>query len=128
MRRDPAVGVALALAASAGCDSRPTCGPGEFVAMQSDFEGYERWRRFELDPPDPRLGSGARAVYVSAMPPRGSTSFPRCTILLKVGENGPEPTGWLMVGMVKRGGGYNAEGAAGWEWFDLDLSESELAA
>ena len=27
-----------------------------------------------------------------------------------------------MVGMAKRGGGYNADGAAGWEWFDLDPS------
>jgi hypothetical protein len=29
-----------------------------------------------------------------------------------------------MVGMAKRGGDYNAEGALGWEWFDLDLTES----
>ncbi len=26
--------------------------------------------------------------------------------------------------MAKRGGDYNADGAVGWEWFDLDLARS----
>ena len=90
--------------------------------MQEDFAGYERWRRFELDPPDPRLGAGRRFVYINTMPPRGVTTFPQCTMIVKGGEDGPDPLAWLMVGMAKRGGDYNPDGANGWEWFDLDLS------
>lgn len=115
---------ALAVIGCLGCDELPPCEGDEFVAMQADFADYERWRRFEIEPPDPRLGEGARTVYINAMPPRGSTSFPQCTMIVKVGESGPAPTGWLMVGMAKRGGDYNADGAVDWEWFDLDLSAS----
>lgn len=116
---------ALALLACVACDAGlPPCEGDEFIAMQSDFEDYERWRRLELDPADPRLGEGPRSVYINALPPRDATSFPQCTMIVKVGESGPDPTGWLMVGMAKRGGGYNADGAEGWEWFDLDLSPS----
>jgi hypothetical protein len=124
--RGPALvfGLAVALAGGGACRGHlPPCEGDEFVAMASDFEDFERWPRFELDPPDPRLGEGARSVYVNALPPRGSTAFPQCTMIVKVGESSPDPTTWLMVGMAKRGGGYNADGAVGWEWFDLDLSE-----
>jgi hypothetical protein len=108
------------IAASACRDGLPPCDDSEFVAMQSDFDDYERWHAYELDPPDPRLGTGARTAYLNAVPPRDSAEFPQCTMVVKVGENGPDPSAWLMVGMAKRGGTYNADGAAGWEWFDLD--------
>ena len=107
-----------------GCDALRPCDDDEFVAMQSDFEGYERWRRFDIEPPDPRLGDGARSVYINALPSRDSSSFAQCTMIVKVGETGSDPTAWLMVAMAKRGGAYNADGAIGWEWFDLDLSAS----
>ncbi|MCB9676832.1 MAG: hypothetical protein H6737_17085 [Alphaproteobacteria bacterium] len=106
-----------------GCQGLPPCEGDEFIAFQADFERYESWRRFEIDPPDPRLGEGRRVVYINAVPPKGSTSFPQCTMIVKQGQSGDDPTAWLMVGMAKRGGTYNADGAAGWEWFDLDLSE-----
>jgi hypothetical protein len=92
------------------------------VAMQQDFDGFDRWRSFELEVPDPRLGGGARTVYVNDLPPRRAGAFPVCTAIVKVGEAGDDPTQWLMVGMAKRGGGTNADGAQGWEWFDLDLT------
>lgn len=111
-----------ALIVAAACEpAGPACDGDTFVAMQEDFASFERWHRFEVDPPDPRLGTGARTVYASALPEDGG-GFPLCARLVKVGENGPDPSGWLMVGMAKRGGGYNADGAVGWEWFDLDLS------
>lgn len=111
------------LVGAAGCGPpEPACDGDTFVAMQDDFAPFERWHRFEVDPPDPRLGTGARAVYASDLPAKGGDAFPLCTRIVKVGENGPDPSGWLMVGMAKRGGGYNADGAVDWEWFDLDLS------
>jgi hypothetical protein len=111
-----------------GCEAGPPCEVDEFVAMQSDFEGFERWRRFELEEPDPRLGGGARWVYINHLPPRGASAFPTCTMIVKVGESDPDPMRWLMVAMAKRGGDYNHEGSVGWEWFDLDLTASGVPA
>lgn len=116
---------ALLTAAALGCGpGLPPCDAPEFVAMASDFEDYERWHEVQLEAPDPRLGTGARTVWINALPEVGATEFPQCTMLVKVGQTGADPTGWLMVAMAKRGGGFNAGGATGWEWFDLDLAAS----
>lgn len=103
-----------------GC-AEPPCEVEEYVAMQEDFAAFETWPRFDVDAPDPRLGGAARSVYISRLPPPGATSFPVCTKIVKVGREGDDPTQWLMVAMAKRGGGYNADGAVGWEWFDIDV-------
>lgn len=105
----------------AGCE-----GGREYVAFQEDFADYASWHSIdntggELDP----IVDGARrTVYISDLPPSGLDAFPKGTKIVKVVENDPDPTLWLMVGMAKRGGDYNAAGAPGWEWFDLDLSAS----
>ncbi len=119
-------GVALALAGCAG--GLPPCEGPEFVAFASDFADFQRWHRTELDDADPRLGGGPRVVYVNALPPRGATAFPQCTMFVKTTERGDDPSKWFMVGMAKRGGGYNADGATGWEWFDLDANADGVPA
>lgn len=118
MRRAVALGLALS-----GCGGGlPPCDDSEFVAFASDFDGWAGWRRIALDGPDPRLGAGPRVVYVNALPPAGARTFPRCTMILKTTERGDDPARWFAVGMAKRGGDYNAAGALGWEWFDIDLT------
>lgn len=119
-------GRALSLVLLAGCAGElPPCEQDEFIAQQEDFADYLRWPRIRVAAPDPRLGTGARNVYVNARPPRGATEFPRCTMLVKVAENDPDPAKWLMVGMAKRGSDYNPDGATGWEWFDLDPGSTD---
>jgi hypothetical protein len=41
-------------------------------------------------------------------------------MIIKTLERGPESE-WEVHAMVKRGGGYNLDGALGWEWFDLAI-------
>lgn len=102
------------------CHRLPPCEGGEYVAMQADFADYTRWVEVALEHPDPRLGEGPRSVYLNARPPRGAAAFPQCTILVKQDRSDPDPAGWWTLGMAKRGGGVNAGGAAGWEWFGLE--------
>jgi hypothetical protein len=92
-----------------------------FVAHQSDFQGYKTWRSFPFDAPDPQGGvhtMGPRIEYINPVPPHGATSFPVGTVIVK----DILPHG-IYVGntfaMVKRGGGYNPDGARDWEWFEL---------
>jgi hypothetical protein len=57
-------------------------------------------------------------VYLNQAPPHGSTEFPVGTIIVK--DLGPGPgTAATTFAMVKRGGGFNEQGATNWEWFEL---------
>ena len=96
-------------------------GEGEsFVAMQSHFSDYQSWDAIEVETGDTGHTSGSRTVYLNAAPPEGSESFPVGTILLKtiVYDGGMD-----IHARAKRGGGFNADGAPGWEWFELILSD-----
>ena len=61
-------------------------------------------------------------MYLNREPPRGGTSFPVGTILVKVvhpeSDAGTLPD--QIFAMAKRGGDFNDGGAAGWEWFELN--------
>lgn len=107
-----------------GCldhDLAPGDDTGAFVAMQSDFVGFTEWERTTVDPTDTGgHGDSTKSVYLNAPPPEGSTAFPVGTILVKVT---PTDDGRDVHAMAKRGGGYNADGASGWEWFDLVFAE-----
>jgi hypothetical protein len=94
-----------------------------FAAVQGDFQGFTEWTRFDLgaSTTDGVNLSGDRAVYLNHPPPHGSTSFPVGTILVKTIGAGTADAGPTFA-MVKRGGGYNAAGAANWEWFELQRS------
>lgn len=119
---------ALIVALGGGCtaavqpDEPPRGEP--FVAIAADFSDFRDWPSFEL-PPDsltPAHPSGARRLYFDGVPAAGDPTapFPVGTILVKAEESG-DPTAWEIHAMVKRGGGFNAEGALGWEFFDLAI-------
>ncbi len=120
--------LALALALLAGCtaemDAPPPRGEGEpFVATLADFEDFRSWPRWEI--PDVGTTSGHRPgeprfVYVRDTVPVWGEPFPVGAMIVKTLEMG-EPPQWEIHAMAKRGGGYNPEGALGWEWFDLEI-------
>lgn len=113
------------IAALAGCLDHDVGGTGdEYVAMQSDFADYASWTRFDIEAETSSPGEGPRTVYISELPAASSASFPVGTRIVKVAETDPDPAAWLMVAMAKRGGNYNADGAVGWEWFDIDPSST----
>ncbi len=124
--RGVALAAALLGAAACGADPPPRRGlpptpGGVFVALERDFQGFRAWERAVL----PGTGAqsithlaGRRTEYVNARPPGGAAAFPVGTILVKEIETGA-PAGHQLFAMVKRGGGFNARGARGWEWFEL---------
>lgn len=95
-----------------------------FIVFQRDFAPFRSWDVYVL--PDTGLRSGHGSLSPSYMYVTGTrdTPFdaplPVGTIIVRTRELGP-PEEWTVHAMVKRGGGYNEEGAVGWEWFDLRL-------
>lgn len=103
----------------AGClDHTPVPG-GEgdaFVAMQADFADYRSWSALPVGAQDTGHVDGTRVVYLSGAPPADAASFPVGTRIVKtITWSG----GTDLHAMVKRGGGFNPDGAFGWEWFEL---------
>jgi len=92
------------------------------IAFAPDFKGFRSWQAFDVTTeaapgtvhPDAHL-----VEYLNTPPPSGSTSFPLGTIIVKEPTIAGEPATAPYFAMVKRGNGYNAEGASGWEWFEL---------
>jgi hypothetical protein len=114
-----------ALLASTGCggggDADPAAQGGTFLAFASAFEGFRAWPSTPLSG-EPIAGSphtsGPRVVYVNRAPAAGSTAFPVGTVIVKeLAGTAAAPA--KIFAMVKRGGGFNSAGAAGWEWFEL---------
>jgi hypothetical protein len=69
------------------------------------------------------LDSGIHALgplvsYINHRPPSGSTSFPLGTIIVKE-VNAGDLTSRQIFAMVKRGCGFNSDGAVNWEWYEL---------
>jgi hypothetical protein len=97
-------------------------GGGCFVAFDATFDGFRSWTSYAYDAPtEGDAGvhiAGPRTEYILAAPPHGSASFPVGTVIVKeVGAN--DPLVHHIFAMVKRGCGYNAGGAAGWEWMEI---------
>lgn len=96
-------------------------GEGEtFIALQSDFATFRSWPSQGVATADTGHVTGDRVVYLNAEPEAGVTSFPVGTILVKTiqWEGGED-----VHAMAKRGGGFNPDGAVGWEWFELVSAE-----
>lgn len=97
--------------------AEPAPAPDTFLAFAKDFSGYTRWESHGLASA-PVQGevhaSGERVVYLNQRPATGVTAFPVGTIIVKA-----LPGVGRVFARVKRGGGYNPAGAAGWEWFEL---------
>ena len=108
----------MILALLLGClDHDPIPGQEDaFVAMQSDFAGYRGWASVSVAAEDTGHPDGARTVFINAMPV-GASTFPVGTVIVK------EIAGGDIHAMAKRGAGFNAEGAIGWEWFELVLAD-----
>lgn len=118
----------LGLLAAAGCGGSdntetPPADDTPFIALQRDLQGFSTWEHFHLDGD----GSGTphtgvvRDLYLNKRPPKGATTFPVGTIIVKRtdGVGDPDNGGPRTFAMVKRGGDYNKAGALNWEWFEL---------
>ena len=101
-------------------DSAGAVADSGFIALNKDFADYETWQKYEISDGFVSAShlSGPRTVFINKVPPSGSTTFAQGTIIVKQTRAGDKPD-WDVHAMVKRGGSFNAEGAAGWEWFDL---------
>jgi hypothetical protein len=110
------------MAALLACGAQSPEPPQVFVAFASDFQPYPTWTSFYVGDVPPVTGvdiAGPRTVYINELPPHGATEFPVGTILVKVVKPDASPADWQMFGMVKRGGGFDPQGAPNWEWFGL---------
>jgi hypothetical protein len=117
------LGIAPLTSSCSSASESPDAGaPSEFIAYASSFDGFHSWSSANAttadDAGDGLHGLGPLRVYWNQKPPHGSTSFPVGTIIVKESEQ-TDVTQRTVFAMVKRGGGYNASGAAGWEWYSL---------
>jgi hypothetical protein len=90
-----------------------------FVAFAADFKGFHAWPHYDVsldDDAGPQHPEQRLIEYINHRPPHGSTAFALRTIIVKEGKTPPSAS---FFAMVKRGGDYNADGASGWEWFEL---------
>ncbi len=140
MRRAAPLAVALSVAALAACGgggeardegAAGAAGQGPipepFIALERDFQGFSGWKSYELGHQEGNVDlgepAGTRTTYVSRVPDADATSFPVGTILVKkiVGDVAEDDR---VFAMAKRGAGFNAIGAVGWEWFELSVESS----
>lgn len=124
-----ATGIAGALSFSLACDAtepRVQALPErtQFVAMTSDFQNFRSWGYLSLGQ-RPAQGDthtqGELRVFVNALPPESSEHFPVGTMIVKESlANHREGQPKQHFAMVKRSATFNAQGAKGWEWFELN--------
>ena len=91
-----------------------------FVALPIMFQPFRAWTSFHSDGPVddgtyPVDVLGPRTQYINTPPPHGATEFPIGTMIVEARESGT----MHILASVKRGGGFNADGAVDWEWFQL---------
>lgn len=90
-----------------------------FIAQTRDFRAYEDWMVFEHEQKADHGGLvGKVSVYVNELPDPETHLFPVGTILFKTMDiEGADRI--IIHAMVKRSLSYNAQGALGWEYFEL---------
>jgi hypothetical protein len=127
-----AVGLALVLSGCGDDDveepaveamARQSVEPEVFIAFERDFAEYTRWTTFDRGRdrvPPTHLGRTS-TIYIDRVPPPGAARFPVGTRIVRVEASDADPGAWEVHAMVKRGGGFNAEGARDWEFFELAL-------
>ena len=115
----------MMLAGAGGCGASPPADEGDgsatFVAQNIDFKGFDTWQSLSFDNPNPGGAThvaGKRTVFINHLPPPGATAFPVGTIIVKETQQ-VDPTTRDVIARAKRGGTFNAEGATGWEWWEL---------
>jgi len=90
-----------------------------FIALERNFQGFKDWARVDLaDRPEQGTThvAGETHEYINSPPRAGAKAFPVGTIFVKTVDNQKKSD---IFAMVKRGNGFNASGASGWEWFGL---------
>ena len=105
-------------AACGGGSAPASC--SAFYAYSADFQGFESWQsETYVNPTAEGLThvAGVRTVYLNHAPPPGATEFPLGTIIVKRTEADGK-----IFARAKRGCGFNAQGAKGWEWFELMMT------
>jgi hypothetical protein len=125
--------VAVGAIGAAGClddqlDPAQSSSPAAtFIALERDFQGFLGWRRLPVGDAVIVDGhaAGPRVAYISSAPAGGS--YPTGTMIVKTVETGDQTT-WTIHARAKRGGGFNAHGALGWEWFELHTFTSGLTS
>ena len=119
LRRVRRLAVIALLLGGCAADAAP---PDVSIAFGRDFEGFRDWIAFDRGVDTvPPTHDGQTWIYADRLPEEGALTFEIGTRILRVEERGDDPTSWELHAMVKRGGGYNAAGAAGWEFFGLAL-------
>jgi hypothetical protein len=103
-----------------------------FIALARDFADFRQFGQLDLGerPGQGETHKGGKFIaFVNSLPKPGSKDFPVGTIIVKenVSEDVPAKEAKKIFAMVKRGGGFNAEGAKGWEWFELNEGERGVA-
>lgn len=99
--------------------------PSVFVALARDFQGFERWPCYDLGFSDtPGHPSGNRTVCAFVPGPVVDGGFPIGTRMVKVIELAGSGGMRDYVAAVKRGGGFNPEGAREWEFFQLRVTDA----
>lgn len=113
----------LLLAIACGSPATGTTTSGA-PAFARDFQEYDSWEPFMLPGTDADAldgGSvhtaGPRTIFLNQRPPKGATEFPVGTMIVKQGT-------FTTFAMHKRGGTYNAKGAHGWEWLELQKNSA----
>ncbi len=100
-----------------GCEGQRL---SSFIAFERDFQGFRAWEGgsfVELPARGQTHYAGDQRYFIRG-PERKGREFPVGTIIVKQARLEARPEGQLFA-MVKRGGGFNAHGAVGWEWFEL---------
>ena len=118
----PRAPVGLALLLLLGCGDEAPAEAG-FIALTDDFRDFRAWPRVAVgevtlsEPPE-----GPRYVYPNRPPPPAGEPYAVGTILVHAIEQTDDPATWELFAMAKRGSGFNAAGAVGWEFFHLVFS------
>lgn len=91
-----------------------------FIAFARDFRDFRSWEQHHVDGAMMPVGAaeGPTYVYLNRRAPEGTTRWPVGTIVVKAIQSGA-PSQWTVHAMVKRGIPFNADGALGWEYFEL---------
>ncbi len=121
-----------ALASLAACGQLSSTDDGgddgaPFIPFVDDFANFHSWTSTvgagppgAPQPPSAGIHDGVLTSYINVLPDAGSTVFPKGTIIVKeASDGGTSVNGRQSFAMVKRGGGYNAQGAVNWEWCEL---------
>jgi hypothetical protein len=110
--------IAMSVIGCGGSADPETASSETFLAFPAHFQDFRTWTAIHSDGPDPvkfPTVAGARTLYVNKLPPKGSRTYPIGTIIVEVHDDGDA----RIFARVKRGGGFNSDGALDWEWFEL---------